>query len=307
MQEKSKIHFIPPAPKREKRVAIYARVSTNDIEQLKSLAVQVSAFTRLVASTPQWLLVDVYMDIASGKSGTARKEFARMLEDCKAHKIEIILTKNISRFGRDTVEILEALNQLKVLGVRVIFEQEDLDTANTDSTLMISIVESFAQAENESRSQNIRWGIKERAAKGTSKLYDRKCYGYDHDEKGKLVINSDESKVVEKIFNWYLGGKSVLGILKELENQEIKSPTGKDKWCKRTIDVLLSNEKYVGRARLLDSVSGDVEYLIEENNPPIISTSSFNRVQEEKNKRSNVMKNEDETIRKDRKYSSKKK
>lgn len=172
---------------------------------------------------------------------------------------------------------------------------------------MISIVESFAQAENESRSQNIRWGIKERAAKGTSKLYDRKCYGYDHDENGKLVIDSDESKVVEKIFNWYLGGKSVLGILKELENQEIKSPTGQDKWCKRTIDVLLSNEKYVGRARLLDSVSVDVEYLIEENNPPIISTSAFNRVQEEKKKRSNVIKNEDETIRKDKKYSSKKK
>ncbi|MDD3415946.1 MAG: recombinase family protein [Lachnospiraceae bacterium] len=197
MKENSKIHFIPAAPKRKKRVAVYARVSTNDVEQLKSLAVQVSAFTRLVASTPGWLLVDVYMDVASGKAGTARKEFARMLEDCKAHKIEIILTKNISRFGRDTVEILEALNQLKLLGIRAIFEQEDLDTANTDSDLMISIIEALAQAENESRSENIKWGIKQRAANGSSKLYDRKCYGYTRDSNGSLIIDDIEAKNVQ--------------------------------------------------------------------------------------------------------------
>lgn len=172
---------------------------------------------------------------------------------------------------------------------------------------MISVVESFAQAENESISQNIRWGIKERVAKGTSEFYDRKCYGYDHDEKGKLVINSEEAEVVEKIFDWYLRGKSVLGILKELKTQGIKSPTGKDRWCKRTIDVMLSNEKYIGRARFLDSVSGDVEYLVEKNNPSIISSSVFNRVHQEKKKRNNAIKNEDETIRKDKKYSSEKK
>lgn len=116
-----------------------------------------------------------------------------------------------------------------------------------------------------------------------------------------------KQKVVEKIFEWYLNGNSILAILKELEKQEIKSPTGKDKWCKRTIDVMLSNEKYIGKARLLDSVSGDVEYLVEENNPPIISTSIFNEVQEEKKKRSNVINEEDRIIRKGKKYSSKKK
>ena len=303
-----KIHYIPAIPRRlEKKVAIYCRVSTNDMEQLNSLTNQISALRRMVSTVDQWRLIDVYIDIASAKSKSPRKDFVRMINDCKKNKIDIVITKSLSRFGRDTIDTLEALKELRGANVRVIFEQENLDIEETDSTLMISIVESFAQAENESRSQNIRWGIKERAAKGTSKLYDRKCYGYDHDENGKLVIDSDESKVVEKIFNWYLGGKSVLGILKELENQEIKSPTGQDKWCKRTIDVLLSNEKYVGRARLLDSVSVDVEYLIEENNPPIISTSAFNRVQEEKKKRSNVIKNEDEAIRKDKKCSSKKK
>lgn len=283
MLENSRIHFIPPIPpKREKRVAIYARVSTNDAEQLKSLAIQVSAFTRLVASTPQWLLVDVYMDTASGKAGTARKEFARMFEDCKAHKIEIILTKNISRFGRDTVEILEALNQLKVPGVRVIFEQEDLDTANTDSDLMISIIEAIAQSENESRSENIKWGIKQRAANGSSKLYNRKCYGYKHNPSGSLIIDDVEAKNVQMIYNFYLQGKSVLGILKELEQRGIKSPTGKDKWCKRTIDVMLSNEKYTGTVRLLDSDKHEVQYMSESNNPAIISKETFQAVQIER-------------------------
>lgn len=140
-----------------------------------------SALTRLTAATPQWLLVDVYMDVASGKTGSARREFNRMIEDCRSHKVEIILTKSISRFGRDTVDTLEALKELRALYVRVIFEQENPDTADTDSALMISIVESLAQAENESRSENIKWGIKQRVASGTSKLYDRKCYGYDHD------------------------------------------------------------------------------------------------------------------------------
>lgn len=106
---------------------------------------------------PQWLLADVYINITTSRTGSSRKEFNRMLDDCRSNKLEIVLTKSISRFGRDTVEILEVLHQLKQLGVRVIFEQEELDTANTDSDLMISIIECLAQAENESRSENIKW------------------------------------------------------------------------------------------------------------------------------------------------------
>lgn len=196
MQENSKIHFIPPIPKREKHVGIYCRVSTNSSEQLQSLTAQESHLTRLTAAMPQWVLTDIYMDIATSKTGSSQKEFDRMLEDCPSNKQEIILTQNVSRFGRDTVEILDALNRLKALRVRVIFEQEELDTANTDSDLMISIIESIAQAENESRSENIRLGIKYHAAAGTSKLYDRKCYGYDHDENGKLVIDKERLKML---------------------------------------------------------------------------------------------------------------
>ena len=307
MADNKTIHFIPPLPqKREKRVGIYCRVSTNSTEQLKSLTAQVSALTRLTAVNPKWLLVDVYIDIASSKTGSSRKEFSRMLQDCKSRDIEIILTKSISRFGRDTVEILDALNQLRILGVRVIFEQEVLDTADTDNDLMISIIESIAQAENESRSDNIKWGIKQRAAQGTSKLYNRKCYGYVNASDGSLIIEESEAKNVRMIFNMYLQGKSVIGIVSELERLGIKSPTGKGKWCKRTIDVMLSNEKYTGNVRLLDDGKHDAHYLVEDNNPAIISKETFQAVQIEKQHRSNVTKVEDDNQRKSKKYSSKK-
>jgi len=308
MSKNPKVHFIPPKPpKREKRVGIYCRVSSNSFEQLKSLTAQVSALTRVTATTPQWLLVDVYMDIASGKTGSSRKEFSRMLEDCNSHNLDIILTKSISRFGRDTVDTLEALNQLKTLGVRVIFEQEDLDTANTDSDLMISIIEAIAQAENESRSDNIKWGIKQRAAQGTSKLYNRKCYGYKNDVDGSLIIDDEEAKNVQLIFDFYLQGKSIIGIIEELERLGIKSPTGKDKWSKRTIDVMLSNEKYIGIVRLLNSGKYEAHYISEDNNPSIISDEQFKAVQIEKANRSNVIKGEDGNQRKNKKYSSKRK
>lgn len=242
MRENSKIYYIPPTPpKWEKRVGIYCRISSNSTEQLKSLTAQVSALTRLTAATSQWLLIDVYMDVASGKTDSPRREFSRMIDDCKSHKIEIILTKSISRFGRDTADALDALNQLKLLGVRVIFEQESLDTADTGSDLMISIIESIAQAENECRSENIKWGIKQRAASGASKLYNRKCYGYLHDEEGNLIIDDAKAKNVRIIFDLYIYGKSVIGIVEELERLGIKSPTGKDKWSKRTVDTMLSN------------------------------------------------------------------
>lgn len=306
MDNYKKVHFIPPIPqKRDKRIGIYCRVSTNSSEQLQSLAAQVSHLTKITAATPQWLLVDVYMDISTSKTGSSRKEFNRMLDDCISHKLDIIFTKSISRFGRDTVEIIEALSKLKNAGVRVIFEQEELDTANTDSDLMISIIESFAQAENESRSENIKWGIKQGAASGTSKLYDRKCYGYKHDENGKLIIDEETAENVKMIFDLYLRGQSVLGIIKELEKRKTPSPTGKEKWCKRTIDVMLSNEKYTGDVRLLKTGKSEVHYLATDNNPAIISKEVFEAVQIEKGRRSNVIRNDNDIQRKSKKYSSK--
>ena len=304
---KLKNTFYTSDTKTGKRVGIYCRVSTNSAEQLQSLTAQVSHLTKQTAAMPQWLLADVYIDITTSKTGSSRKEFNRMLDDCRSNKLEIVLTKSISRFGRDTVEILDALHQLKQLGVRVIFEQEELDTANTDSDLMISIIECLAQAENESRSENIKWGIKQRAMSGTSKLYDRKCYGYKHDKDGHLIIDEETAKNVKLIFDLYLSGQSVIGIIKELENRNILSPTGKEKWCKRTIDVMLSNEKYTGDVKILKSGNSEVHYLSSNNNPVIISKEIFEAVQMEKAHRSNVIKDENGSRRKGKKYSSKKK
>ncbi len=307
MPSNPKVHYIPAnPPKREKRVGIYCRVSTNSMEQLQSLTAQVSYLTRLIATVPQWLLSDVYMDIATSKTGSSRKEFNRMLKDCKSHKLEIVITKDVSRFGRDTVEVLNAFNQLKALGVRVIFEGNSLDTANTDSDLMVAVMESIAQAENESRSENIKMGIKYRAAAGTSKLYDRKCYGYNHDEDGHLIIDEEKAKNVKLIYDLYLSGQSVVGIIKELEKRKIPSPTGKMRWCKRTIDVMLSNEKYTGDVELLKSSKSEVHYLASGNNPAIISKEVFEAVQMEKGQRSNVIKDEKGSRRKSEKYSSRK-
>ena len=122
MSGQMKVNIIPPKPqKREKQVGIYSRVSTNSVEQLQSLTAQISHLTRVTAASSQWLLADVYMDIATSKTGSSRREFNRMLDDCQSNKLDIILTKTISCFGRDIVEILEALNQLKRCGVRAVY------------------------------------------------------------------------------------------------------------------------------------------------------------------------------------------
>lgn len=307
MPNNPKVHYIPAnPPKREKRVGIYCRVSTNSMEQLQSLIAQVSHLTRLTATVPQWLLSDVYMDIATSKTGSLRKEFNRMLEDCKSHKLEIVITKDVSRFGRDTVEVLDAFNQLKALGVRVIFEGNSLDTANTSSDLMVAVIESIAQAENESRSENIRWGIKQRAAQGTSKLYDRKCYGYKHNENGHLVIDEEKAKNVKLIYDLYLSGQSVVGIIKELAKHKILSPKGKENWNKRSIEWILSNEKYTGNVELLKSSKSEVHYLASGSHPAIISKEVFEAVQIEKVRRGNVVETDNGKKRRSSKYSSKK-
>src|SRR5699024_7034470 len=139
---------------------------------------------------------------------------------------------------------------LKELRVRVIFDQENIDTASDDSELMLTIYESLAQAENESRSQNIKLGHRYRAMDGTSKLYNRKCYGYEHDDDGQLIINEEQAVVVRQIFDWYLEGNSIVGLKKILQANNIPSPRGKEKWSKRALETMLSNEKYIGQVLL---------------------------------------------------------
>jgi site-specific DNA recombinase len=304
----SKIWYIPAKNDRlEKNVGIYCRVSTSERDQLNSLSAQISALTRAISHVSQWKLSDTFIDIASAKGDSPRREFERMIQECEAHRISVILTKSISRFGRDTVDTLTALNRMKVAGVRVIFEEENIDTDDVDSNLLISVMESVAQSENESRSENIRMGLSFRAANGTSGLYKRRLYGYNKTETGELIIDNEQAQVVRDIFRWYLGGDSVLGIIKKLSDAGIPSPTGKEKWSKRSIEKMLENGKYTGTVTLLDSSTQEYEYQIKDNHPPIITENEFRSVQEERMKRSNIVTDHDGTHRSSNKYSSKKK
>ena len=288
-----------------KHVVIYARVSSNTMEQLDSLKAQISGLTKFVSGHNNWKLVDIHIDIASAKKDSSRPAFHKMIEECKAGLTDIVVVKNISRLGRDTVEVLDAINTLKEADVRIIFRQEELDTLTVGSSLLMSTIEACTQAENETRSDNIKWGIKQRASNGSLGFYRRKCYGYDKDENSDLVINKEQAEVVKLIFDLYLGGKSILGIVKELKERGIKSPTGKDNWPKRSIEEMLSNEKYIGIAVVnVDGEEGQV-YKLNNSHPAIISKEMFDVVQEEKLKRSNVELTDDGIRRKSRKYSSK--
>lgn len=300
-----KVRVIPPRISEPvKHVVIYARVSSNSMEQLESLKAQISGLVGFVSGHNNWKLVDIHIDIASSKKGSARPAFHKMIEECKTGLMDIVVVKNISRLGRDTVEVLGAINTLKEADVRIIFRQEELDTLTVGSSLLISTIEACTQAENETRSANIKWGIKQRASNDSLGFYRRKCYGYDKDENGDLVINEEQEAIVRLIFDLYLDGKSILGIIKELKERSIKSPTGKDNWPKRSVEEMLSNEKYIGIAVVnVDGEEGQI-YRLNNSHPAIISNEIFDAVQEEKLKRSNMVTDENGRHRSKRKYSS---
>lgn len=297
------------------RVVIYCRTSTHTQEQLSSMTNQVSKLTQLVAENPAWTLCDIYLDFHSGATIAGRTEFMRLLDDAACGKFDIVLCKSISRFGRNVTEALQTIKELHKAGVHVIFEQENLDSNNPEHTFVISIMSSMAEAENEERRKNINWGMQRRLENGTSRLYSRACFGYDNDATGELVINEQQAEVVRLIFSLYLSGKSVLGIISALREMNIPSPTGKETWSKRSIEVMLSNKKYTGDVVILKKYAGtalaasegqSISYLATASHPAIISSEVFSLVQKERVRRSNIIVDENGTHRKSSKYSSKK-
>lgn len=296
-----------PLPLKKTKVAIYCRVSTTHEDQAHSLANQISYYKAMVNRRLDWELVDIYADVKSGKNTSGRPEFKRMLEDCSSHKIDLIITKSISRFGRNTAETLAALNKLRNLIVHVIFENENINTQDTKQDFLIAILQTAAQAESEARSQNIKWGIANGLKSGKSKLYNRRCFGYSNNQNGDLIINEEEAETVRKVFDLYISGYSVLAIIRELACQGIKSPTGKERWSKRTVDTMLSNEKYAGNVlvgktyckdypnnkRLFNNNREYPQYLVTGNHLAIITEDLFKRVQGEKFRRSNVHRDEE--------------
>lgn len=238
-------------------VAIYARISTMSKEQITSIQHQISRLTQKIYDSPTMKLADIYLDFVSGKAGSYRPEWERMLTDANFCRFKKVFTKSVSRFGRDTVEGMQMINSLRANDVEVIFDSENLHSFSPDFDLEFTAAIAQAQFENEDRSENIRKGIMMQSEDPDSKLYNRKCYGYEHDSSGELVIVESEAEVVRMIFAMYIEGASVLAISNKLRELGIPSPTGKEKWSNRTIDTILQNEKYTGEVMLFKTVTGD--------------------------------------------------
>ena len=277
------------------RIAAYCRVSTNHEEQESSLEAQVSYYEKLIAEHDNWRLVKIYAERASGTQLKKRTEFMNMIKACKAGKINLILTKSISRFERNTLDTLKTLYELFNLDVKVYFEKENLNNFDKEMRTMMGIYAGFAQEESKNMSDNIKWGIRERMHEGKVCLNCTRFLGYDKDENGKLFVVESEAVIVRKIFELYLNGFGVRKIKKYLEENGIKTVTGKDIWSTSTIDRILSNEKYAGDVLVQKSFTEDfltgkrkknegelAMYFIENDHEAIISRDVFAAVQQRK-------------------------
>lgn len=284
---------------KELRVAAYCRVGTNHEQQESSLETQISYYGKLIAAYNGWQLVKIYAERASGTQMKKRPEFMKMIKACKQGKIDLILTRSISRFGRNTLDTLRTLYELFGLNVKVYFEKENLNNYDKEMQTMMEIYAGFAQEESKNMSDNIKWGIRERMREGKVCLNCTRFLGYEKDENGKLVVVESEAIVVKKIFELYLNGWGVRKIKKSLEENGIKTVTGKDVWSTSTIDRILSNEKYVGDVLMQKSYTEDFltgkrkknegelnMYFIENDHEAIVSREIFEKVQERKAKKS---------------------
>lgn len=280
-----------PALKPRKKVAAYARVSM-ETERLKhSLSAQISYYSALIQKNPEWLYAGVYADNAiSGTDMEKRGEFNRLIADCDAGRVDIVLVKSISRFARNTVDLLETVRHLKDIGVDVWFEDEGIHSMDGDGELMLTILASFAQEESRSISDNCKWGIRKRYERGETHGF--KIYGY-RTKKGNLVVKEDEAAIVRRIFRMFLDGDSCYIIGQKLAAEDVKSYGGKA-FCGEVISGMIRQEKYMGCTLAQKFYTenhithkqirnnGELPmYFIEGTHPAIISKETFEAAQKE--------------------------
>lgn len=311
-----RVRIIEPTVVKEtkKRVCAYARVSTDHEKQSESLENQISYYERLIGTNPEFEFAGVFAD--HGISGTTdnRREFRRMLDLAKQGAIDVIITKSISRFARNTAVVLKRVRELKELGIEVRFEKENINTLSGDGELMLTVLSSFAQEESKNISENIKWRIRKKFEQGELILNTNRFLGYDKDKNGDLVINEEEAKIVQRIFAEYLKGKGAFTIAKDLNADEIPTITG-GKWQESTILNMLKNEKYKGDILLQKYYTpdhlkgytlrnnGNLEsYYIEDNHPPIISKETWDEVQKELKLRAEAKGNVGNTTKYQKRY-----
>lgn len=283
------------ATHRKKRVAAYARVSTDSEEQLSSYEAQVGFYTRHIQSNPEWEFAGVYTDEGVTGTNTKKREgFNRMISDALNGKIDLILTKSISRFARNTVDTLTAVRNLKEKGVEVYFEKENIYTLDAKGEVMITIMSSLAQEESRSISENVTWGKRKSMEDGKFSLGYKHFLGYKKGENGLPQIVEEEAKVIRKIYELFLEGRTVRSIAALLTGERIPTPAGKRVWSVSTIMSILQNEKYKGDALLQKTYTADfltkkvkknngevTQYYIQNSHPAIIDPDTFELVQNE--------------------------
>lgn len=289
----------------KKRVAAYARVSRDSETLLHSFSAQISYYSALIQNNPEWIYAGVYADEGiTGTSTAKRDDFNRLIADCEAGKIDIVLTKSISRFARNTVDLLETVRHLKDIGVEVRFERENISSMTGDGELLLSILASFAQEESRSMSENIKWAIKKGFEQGKVHTASR-ALGYEWDGEQYRIV-PDEAKTVRFIFEQYLAGVSTLQIPKLLKEQGVVGINGAPLTRASIKDVLL-NEIYIGNLVLQKSYSPKIrkkcrnygqlpKYRVEEAHEPIISKELFDAVQKAREERGKTASNKDKEI-----------
>ena len=291
----------PIAETRKKKVAGYARVSTDDEDQQTSYDAQVGYYTDYIKSHAEWEFVKVYTDDGiSGTNTKHREGFKTMVADALSGKIDLILTKSVSRFARNTVDSLETIRKLKEKGIEVYFEKENIWTMDSKGELLITIMSSLAQEESRSISENVTWGYRRRFAEGRTSVPYSRFIGYDRKpgKEGGLMVNEEEAKTVRLIYKLFLDGKKYKGIAAELTRRGIRTPAGNEKWCPRTVKSILTNEKYKGDALLQKCFTVDFltkkqkvnegevpQYYVENDHEAIIDPETFDIVQLEVERR----------------------
>ncbi len=283
----------------KKRVAAYARVSTDTEEQMTSYDAQVDYYTKNIKSNAEWEFIKVYTDEGISATSTKNREgFKNMVDDAVAGKIDLILTKSVSRFARNTVDTLTNVRKLKEKGVEVYFEKENIYTLDSKGELLISIMSSLAQEESRSISENVSWGQRKRFADGKVSLPYKQFLGYEKGEDGIPKIVESEAKVIRLIYKLFLEGKMPSSIARHLTGQCIPSPAGKTHWQPSSVESILTNEKYKGDAILQKTFCVDFltkkmkvnegeipQYYVENSHPAIIAPEVFDLVQHELKKR----------------------
>ncbi len=301
------------------KVAAYCRVSTDDEDQLNSYRVQKDYYTRYISNNEKWEFVDVYAD--EGITGTQvkkRDEFLRMIKDCEKGKIDMILTKSVSRFARNIVDSLSFVRKLKAMGIAIYFEEQNINSLKEDSETYIGIYSVMAQSESENISANVKWGISKRMENGTY-CSNMNMFGYRRDKITKeITIVESEAEVVRWIFNLFLDGKSALQIKNWLEENGIKTFYGKSVWQTTSILAILQNEKYCGDVMYQKTYCVDcltkkkkvnngqkTKYLVVNNHPAIIPRDIFKAAMAEFARRNALRSKSDNTISCRGRYSAK--